>query len=591
LLTIISTLLVYVHAKPVVWDNGKTTHTIINPFFEIGQLIEKKMYKDIYDIPHVDFVNLNIPKVQEPIVPEEVIKPALPPSSVYIKGEFEKTSAFELRVEKAKFVRDKKLKKLQSTYRKSVEKRNLEIERISYEYNQKVAKRNALVKKFQDVQKFEEDKLKSYFKNKKINAHINIAYYAKPAISKVYGKPKLEYEAYNADDELMHLKVTSSDMNNFSKDIAISIAPKYAKELKSNISNITPSVKFNITIDDNGLQMNIQQITISFMTKNYYAQDVKNEITQKPMVITLKTSSDIQTLQNHNLKLQENSEFKLQNPNLNDKFFKISNVAYNKDGAIVGANALLNKVNKLEPSKIDSSKWLFMIAIENYDETDPVQYSIRSAYAIERAMQVRFGIDTQHTISLIDNKATSGSIRDNFEKLLSMVEPNDIIYFYYSGHGLPGKNGDAYILPKDKIVDFIDKDPFFRLENIYHKLSFSDVKHSFVFVDACFSGRTDNKLLFKGVAPGLTAAKKTLYDQEKMTIITAGKNNEFSNAYQKQKYRLFSYYLTKAFINNQSDLDLLYKQVSFNVLKNSKAIGDRYIQTPQVYGNTKVKLF
>ena len=122
-------------------------------------------------------------------------------------------------------------------------------------------------------------------------------------------------------------------------------------------------------------------------------------------------------------------------------------------------------------------------------------------------------------------------------------------------------------------------------------ISDSKAKHSFAFIDACFSGKTDDNLLFKGVAAGLIRTKKTLYDEDKMTIITAGTNDEFSNMYEDEKYRLFSYYLTKALIEDINDVDLLYKKVNVEVLQKSKEFGSRYEQTPQIYGNTNVRLY
>ena len=141
------------------------------------------------------------------------------------------------------------------------------------------------------------------------------------------------------------------------------------------------------------------------------------------------------------------------------------------------------------------------------------------------------------------------------------------------------------------LLDFIEDDPFFKLENIYALMSDSKAKHSFAFIDACFSGKTDNTLLFKGVAPGLIYTKRTPYDKKKMTIITAGEDDEFSNMYKDKKYRLFSYYLTKALMEDINDVSILYKKVNVEVLQKSKEIGSRYEQNPQIYGNTKVSLY
>ena len=177
-------------------------------------------------------------------------------------------------------------------------------------------------------------------------------------------------------------------------------------------------------------------------------------------------------------------------------------------------------------------KWLFIIAVENYDETDPVSFSKNSAELFKETAQKVFGVKNRNTYALIENDATSGKIKDKFQRLIDNVKEGDIIYFYYSGHGVPvPKTEESFILPKDKIVDYIYKESEFNLSNIYKKLSDSKAEKIFAFIDACFSGKTDNIPLFKGVAPGLIKTKKINFNKKKMVVITAGKDNQFSNSF------------------------------------------------------------
>jgi len=578
-------------AETFEWKSDHKTITIKNPLKNILMLVEKDMSKEIYTRKPIDLTHKIPPEVSKPQLPPKIKKPKLPHVLKLVRDDFETTKAFQLRVQNTAKQREKELKRLQEQYRSDVQNRNNKIEELALDYNKKIEERNRVLKALQKLQEDDLKQLKVYYEKKEHEAKKELKHYAANAVSRIYGKPRLLYKSYNADTEMMRLLVTSYDGRNFQKDITMKIPLQQAKGLKESLVNTTPKVVFDINMADNkSISFSINEISIAYKGKRYIANDTTSFTTTAPVYVTIENTIQDFNAKNSELSLQKaDQSLMLQNPNLSDTF-TLGAVAFAANGSIVGANELVNIIRTLPAHKVDRSKWLFMIAIENYQETDKVQYAQRSAIAMRDILKKRLGIDAKHTFALFDTKASSGAIKDKLEALLVRVKSGDSIYFYYSGHGIPSKEGDAFILPSDKVVDFIEKDPFFKLENIYAMLSDSKAAHSFVFVDACFSGKTDNTLLFKGVAPGLIKTKKIPYDKRKMTIITAGQDNEFSNMYEEKRYRLFSYYLTKALIDNINDLSLLYKKVNLNVLQKSKELGSRYEQNPQIYGNQNIKL-
>jgi len=71
-----------------------------------------------------------------------------------------------------------------------------------------------------------------------------------------------------------------------------------------------------------------------------------------------------------------------------------------------------------------------------------------------------------------------------------------------------------------------------------------------------------------------------------MAIITAGKDNQFSNSFDEKGHRMFSYYLIKSLAERGDiEINLLYKDISVKVHDTSFEKGDTYIQEPQIYGN------
>ena len=574
------------------WKGSKQSQTVNEPLQELSKMIEKDMSAFIYDKKTIDISQAIPPKIDQPILPTEIEKPHLPEALKLARGEYETTKAFDKRVLAESKKRDLLLKSLQEDYRISVQKRNKRIEALSVVYNEKVKSRNSILKRLQAIQEKDVKRYEAYYKSREPLAKNKIAFFAKDAVDTLYGEAKVRYKGYNPDSENMYLLITSNDGENFTKDVSIKMPPYQAKAFREDLSNVDVSVVFDVEmLESSQIAFSIKEITLSQKEISYLAIDTNSEYIFEPMYVTIdnqavKFDATSASLDTQNI----DTQFALQNPNLNDKSFTFGAVAMTADGAIIGVNQLVNEIKAMPSRKSDSKKWLFMIAVETYDETDNVIYASRSAVAMRDVLQKRLGISRKNTVTLFDEKATSGAIKDNFKRMLSKVKKEDTIYFYYSGHGIPSKSGDAFILPRDKVVDFIADDEFFKLENIYALMSDSNAKHSFAFIDACFSGTTDNKLLFKGVAAGLIRTKKTLYDEERMTIITAGADDEFSNMYKEEKYRLFSYYLTKALMSNVKDIDILYKKVNVQVLEKSKEFGSRYEQNTQIYGNRNIRL-
>ena len=248
-----------------------------------------------------------------------------------------------------------------------------------------------------------------------------------------------------------------------------------------------------------------------------------------------------------------------------------------------------------QQAKIDNSKWAFIIGVEHYDETADIPFSKRSAEMFAKVAHKNLGIPKRNIYSLIDEKATTTAIKDKMRRMLENVKEGDTIYFYYSGHGVPNRDGKAYILPKDKMVDYVSEDKSLQLEKIYLTLTNSKASKVVAFVDSCFSGRTGAKkdeTLFKnsGVA-GIYAKKiNTKFDKKKMVVMTAGKNNQFSNMYRDKGHRLFSYFLMKEIIKGEKNIDILHSVIKTEVYRKSNQFGDNYRQIPQIDGNRNLEL-
>lgn len=234
--------------------------------------------------------------------------------------------------------------------------------------------------------------------------------------------------------------------------------------------------------------------------------------------------------------------------------------------------------------------WLLAIAIEKYDNTSPVVYSTKSGDIFVAAAQKMLGIPKENIVFLRDDKATTGAVKDAVLKISERAEPGDTIYFYYSGHGIPDPvSNEAFILPRDKSVEYVGKEPDLKMRQIYQTLEKSKAAKIVAIVDACFSGMTDGTAVYKGVAAAHFKPKAYI-PTEKMVILTAGKDTQFSNSFDGKKHRMFSYYLIKSILDGRKEMVDIYQDVRLKVKDESRKKGGNYEQEPQMIGNSKLKL-
>lgn len=231
-----------------------------------------------------------------------------------------------------------------------------------------------------------------------------------------------------------------------------------------------------------------------------------------------------------------------------------------------------------------------IIGITKYSNNPDVPYASRSAKDFSQLVQQTFGLPQENIITLLDTKATSGSVKSKLHLIKELADKDSTIYFYFAGHGLPSKDGDTYLLPSDMSADAIEYENNLKLTNIYKLLSNSLASKVVVVMDSCFSGKDDSgKLLYHGVAPVLKVKKAKATD--KMTIFTAGGPKDFANALDSKSQRMFSYYFITAVNSGLKDVNAIYTFTRAKVKRASLHKGIGYKQIPQVDGKLKRNIY
>jgi Protein of unknown function (DUF1566)/Caspase domain len=562
-----------------------------NPFIAVQQLTQKNI--DIYLIPRQPInISSRVPaEIIKPSTPNEIAKPSLPPMPLLVKDEFETKAMFDERVKKIIAEREVKIVALQDEYRRQVDERNAKIERLNRTYQEQVSERNAILMKLQKEYEIDIEAIKNEQLAKKAQLPQKVKEFTKLAFAAVMESIRVENPRYDAENELMYIDIKATGAE-WKKQVALKVAIGEAKSFKDNIASVKPEAEFTLT--ENGIIL--KEIRSLYNGKSYMAVLSEKDFKPETVKVALQDNKiEFNAPQTAKLALQANTfELKLQNPNLTDKF-QVSAISYS-DGKQASSKTIPNDLTTLikntKSKTVDNKKWLFAVAVENYDEADKVIFAKISAEDFIATAQKKFGISDRNTYKFIDEKATTMALTDQLNRFLTNISDGDTVYFYYSGHGIPSpEDGEAYFLPKDKIVDFVVREKELMAAKIYEKLGKSKAGSVIAFVDACFSGKTDNISNFKGIAGGILKSKRPEFDKSKMAVISAGSQKQFSNSFDEKGHRLFTYFLTKNILESENlDLDLLYKKTATQVKEISWKKGDVYLQEPTIEGNARLKL-
>ncbi len=192
------------------------------------------------------FTNYYIKKdleVTKPTFPQKPKKPKLPSAKEMIKGRYEKTKTFELRVESERKKRVRKIRDIEKGYAKKVKVFNEEVKRLTDGYN------NALAKKQKDIEN--------------ITTRAIVRAYAT-----IYGEPYLDKNLnYDADREIFYGKIKSIK-GDFSEQVAIKVPINRAENFEKSLERL----KTKVTFDYEDGKLSLKKIVLTQDKTTYIGQ-------------------------------------------------------------------------------------------------------------------------------------------------------------------------------------------------------------------------------------------------------------------------------------------------------------------------------
>jgi hypothetical protein len=225
--------------------------------------------------------------------------------------------------------------------------------------------------------------------------------------------------------------------------------------------------------------------------------------------------------------------------------------------------------------------WAVIIGIAAYNHMPVLRYTDDDAYRIYAFLKSPEGgaLDDSQIRILIDEDATKHNIVKAMEKTFGQAGPNDLVFLYFSGHGLKGS-----FLPFD-FDGYNNK--LFHTE-INHLLDQSPAKYKLCIADACHSGSLLAMRSGEKQPPILLSYYESLAKAEAGTaLIMSSKSDETSLESSGLRQGVFSHFLIRG-LKGEADTDgnkIVSVQELFDFVRSNVRNYTASRQSPMIQGD------
>lgn len=249
----------------------------------------------------------------------------------------------------------------------------------------------------------------------------------------------------------------------------------------------------------------------------------------------------------------------------------------------MGVKSLIKKVNiTCEKNFSKPELYLISIGVSQYaDSAQNLVYAQKDAEEVAQLMQKNKQFKTVHEKTML-NSAFSSDCLAEIQTFLAEATINDVILFYYAGHGILDAQLDYYLAtydmdfnhPEGKGISFDTVEAYFESLNCRNKL---------MMVDACFSGEIDKTIIQTDTIGTDTengnirfrkgtnllvdgGGEMGIFELAKMTFIDLNRNNstnilssasgvEYAMESEEWQNGLFTFVLKDGILNEKADLN------------------------------------
>jgi len=267
-------------------------------------------------------------------------------------------------------------------------------------------------------------------------------------------------------------------------------------------------------------------------------------------------------------------------------------------------SANIGTIERINPAPISKTKRPnsigVVIGVEHYDNLPPAPFAENDAKIVTDYFKNTLGIKKVVTFRSLE--ATGFFFDDIFNAQLGELQKEIIkgeteVYVFYSGHGLPSKNGkEAYLFPSNGKTERLETDGY-NINTFYKNLDELGAKSITIFMDACFSGASKNSeeisqknlLSMKGVSINPKTIQPWATNNN-YSVFSSSQANETSLAFDDSQSGLFTYYLClglKGAADSDNNKKITQGELSDYILVKVKETSKKLvgIQTPEFNGN------
>ncbi len=223
--------------------------------------------------------------------------------------------------------------------------------------------------------------------------------------------------------------------------------------------------------------------------------------------------------------------------------------------------------------------WSVVVGVSTYEHMPALRFTDDDAYRFYAFLKSPEGgaLSNEQVKVLIDEDATRANILSALRATLLQADENDVIVFYYSGHGLAGS-----FIPVD-YDGFNNRLLHDEIKGIFEQ---SKAKHKMIFADACYSG---SLLAMKSVVNSMMHKYYQSFEATNggLAFFTSSKGEEISLEDGGLRQGIFTHFLIRG-LNGEADTNgnkiVTIEELSAFVSKEVR-IYTAKVQTPILTGN------
>jgi glycosyltransferase involved in cell wall biosynthesis len=332
------------------------------------------------------------------------------------------------------------------------------------------------------------------------------------------------------------------------------------QNISRNTRFIVISKDANIFLDDN--EGDVGDLSIGEVKDFYITLSPNKRVScsgNLPVYLTLTNSSDRGNLTDYQLPIQLDKKppeptVLIVNTDFDKLNREITRFAVSPSSKIKTNIGNLINIRQVPPSKSKMTNAVaVVIGIEKYDHFVSAPYAENDAMIMQQYFKNVLGVET---VYLYKSKDATGFFFDNifdpvYGDLQKAIEKGKTdLFVYYSGHGIPSKDGTkVYLLPADGRPESVERQGF-ELNKLYANLKALGAASTTVFMDACFSGASkasenhtaENLVSMKGVLIKPSIVQPWESDPH-FSLFSSSGVGETSLSFDQSETGLFTYFL------------------------------------------------